>query len=472
MKFNEIKILKPEILKSLEDINFITLSPIQEKSIPFALDGFDIIGQAETGTGKTAAFGIPILNMLVSNSDEIEHVIVAPTRELATQIYNEFLKIGKFLEPKIILILGGVSYEKQAKLLSNKPNILIGTPGRINDYLKNKRIKLKKVKTFTLDEADELLNMGFKDEIEFMISHLPKERQNFFFTATFNERVKNLAKLIVNENYKNISISKGMKTSTTIKQEYILVKEKNKFTTLVKLLNFYSPESIIIFGRTKKRVDELTDALKKMNFDAVSIHGDIQQKERSFIMEQFKNKKIKILVATDIVARGIDISHIQWIINFDLPQEIEYYTHRIGRVGRNGTIGYSISFVKKEEIEHLKEIEIKTNSKIRETFLPTDEDIYKKWRKFVEEKFSKIIEDFEEGDKPSYLEDELIKKYNQKEMAIIISHYMIQEMNKYKKINLSPEPSVTLKGQAKVRSIKNRIARFNKNINKNNKKRK
>ena len=311
MKFNELKNINSELLKSLSEINFETLSPIQEKTIPYALEGFDIIAQAPTGTGKTASFGIPILNNLNSKSNYIEHLVIAPTRELSMQIYNQFIKLGKYLNLKIALIIGGVSYEKQFKELSKKPNIIIGTPGRINDFIKNKKINFDHIKTFTLDEADELLNMGFKEEIEAIISNLNSDHQSFFFTATFDEKIKNMAKKIVKDDHKNIEISSGLKTSQTITQEYLLVKEKTKFVSLIKLLQYYKPKSLVIFCRTKKRVDELCDALKQLDFDAIGLHGDIAQKNRSFIMNQFRNNKKQILVTTDVAARGIDIHHIE-----------------------------------------------------------------------------------------------------------------------------------------------------------------
>ncbi len=469
MKFNELKNINSELLKSLSEINFETLSPIQEKTIPYALEGFDIIAQAPTGTGKTASFGIPILNNLNSESNYIEHLVIAPTRELSMQIYNQFIKLGKYLNLKIALIIGGISYEKQFKELSKKPNIIIGTPGRINDFIKNKKINFDHIKTFTLDEADELLNMGFKEEIEAIISNLNSEHQSFFFTATFDEKIKNMAKKIVKDDHKNIEISSGLKSSQTITQEYLLVKEKTKFVSLIKLLQYYKPKSLVIFCRTKKRVDELCDALKQLDFDAIGLHGDIAQKNRSFIMNQFRNNKKQILVTTDVAARGIDIHHIEWIINFDLPQEIEYYTHRIGRVGRNGMSGYSLSFVKIDEIEHLREIEIRTNSQIKEIFLPKDEEIYQKWRIQIDEKFQKILNQ-NEVNQFSYLENELIEKYTLHDLATIIAHYLLQDKHKYKKINLTPEPSVILKGQAKIRNIKNRINKFNHNSRSNNSK--
>ena len=385
------------------------------------------------------------------------------------QIYNQFIKLGKYLNLKIALIIGGVSYEKQFKELSKKPNIIIGTPGRINDFIKNKKINFDHIKTFTLDEADELLNMGFKEEIEAIISNLNSDHQSFFFTATFNEKIKNMAKKIVKDDHKNIEISSGLKTSQTITQEYLLVKEKTKFVSLIKLLQYYKPKSLVIFCRTKKRVDELCDALKQLDFDAIGLHGDIAQKNRSFIMNQFRNNKKQILVTTDVAARGIDIHHIEWIINFDLPQEIEYYTHRVGRVGRKGMSGYSLSFVKIDEIEHLREIEIRTNSQIKEIFLPKEEEIYQKWRMQIDEKFQKILHQNEDN-QFSYLENELMEKYTLHDLATIIAYYLLQDKHKYKKINLTPEPSVILKGQAKIRNIKNRINKFNHNSRSNNSK--
>lgn len=462
MKFKDCKEIKKEIIKSLDEINFIEMSSIQEKTIAITLKGIDVIGQAQTGTGKTAAFGIPVLNMLDKDHESkyIEHLIIAPTRELAKQIYDQLLKIGKYLNPRIVLIVGGVSYEKQAKELAKKPNILIGTPGRINDYLKSKKIDLKHVKTFTLDEADELLNMGFKEEIESIISFLNKKRQNFFFTATLNEKIKKLAQLILNENHQNISVSTGLKTSNTIVQEYILLKEKSKFMSLIKLLEYYDPKSVIIFCRTKKRVDELCDALKQVDIDAIGLHGDIEQKNRTYIMEQFRANKKRILAATDVAARGIDINHIEWIINFDLPQEIEYYTHRVGRVGRNGTSGYSLSFVKPDEIEHLKEIEIRTNSKIKEIFIPNEEEIYRKWRIKIDKELNHILTKHKNSENVSYLENDLLKRFSHEEMSIIIAHFLLKNKHKIKKINLTPEPSVVLNNRAKKRNIKKRINKF------------
>lgn len=468
MKFKEFQFLNDNILKSLTEMGYDNTTPIQEKTINYAVNGLDIIGQAQTGTGKTGAFGIPIINSISENSKSFENLIIAPTRELANQIFNQLKKIGKYSNIKIALILGGVSYEKQMKFLNERPHIIVATPGRLNDYLINKKINLENLKTFTLDEADELLNIGFQKEIESIITFLPEKRQNFFFTATFNEKTKKLAQLITNKNAKNISISSGLNTTKTIKQEYIIVKEKNKWSYLIKILEFYKPKSVIIFGRTKKRVDELNDALNVVGFSSAAIQGDMQQRERSFVMDKFRQHQKNILVATDVVARGIDINHIEWIINFDLPQEIEYYTHRIGRAGRAGKIGYSLSFVKPDEIEHIKEIAHKTNSFIKEYFLPSEDELYKAWRNDLDNKLQKILdEERNNSNLPEYLEYELNKRFSKEELSFLLANSLL--VNKNKKIVLSPEPSIILKGRAKINKIKNRINRFNKNIKNNDK---
>lgn len=467
MSFKKLNICKLEILNALEEMGFKEPSPIQKESIPYALDGYDIIGQAQTGTGKTAAFGIPIIHNTDVELDTLQHLIVVPTRELATQIFEQLKKISKFCNVRISLILGGISYSIQGKSLNQKPHIIVGTPGRINDYLLSKRFTLNNIKTFTLDEADELLNIGFQKEIDSIVSFLPKKRQNFFFTATFNKKTQKLAdNLINNENFKNIKVSSGLDTSQNIKQEYLIVKEKNKFSALIKILNFYKPRSVLIFGRTKRRVDELNDALNSFGYSSAAIQGDMQQKEREVVMSRFREHKKNILVATDVVARGIDINHIEWIINFDLPQEIEYYTHRIGRSGRAGRVGYSLSFVKYDEIEHIKEISLRTKSKIEEIALPSDEEIYQSWRNGVAQRLDNILKEYNKNEEnPSYLEDELEKKYSQKELSIILVNLLLNEKNYNKKVTLTPEPSVILKGQAKVRNFKNRINNFDKKTN-------
>ena len=467
LKFEDIELLNENVLNSLKQIGFENPTPIQAKTIRHAIEGRDVIGQAETGTGKTGAFVIPIVNMIDEESASFEHLIIAPTRELATQIYQEIKRIGHYSYVRVCLILGGVAYQKQRKALNEKPHIVVATPGRLNEYLVNGQIHFDHLKTFTLDEADELLNIGFQREIESIMSYLPKDRQNFFFSATFNDRTKRLSEMIIKENAENASVSTGLKTTKTIRQQYIVVKEKHKWNTLVQRLEFYKPQSVIIFGRTKKRIDELNEALNDRGFSSSAIQGDLKQRERHFVLERFRNQQKKILVATDVMARGIDVSHVEWIINFDLPQEIESYTHRIGRTGRAGKIGYSISLVRPNEIEHIREIAFRTKSKIDEMTLPSKEEINQVWKNDTEAKLNKILEDdLEEKDNEQFhFESELMEKFTHEQLAAFVAHFLLQ--NRYKKVQLTPEPAVVLKGQAKIRLIKNQINKHHQNKHQN-----
>ncbi len=359
MKFNELNLSK-EILDTLDLIGYKEASPIQEKAIPVALAGKDIIGQAQTGTGKTAAFGIPIIEKTEKNN-KLQHVILAPSRELATQIYNELHKLSANKGIKVIDIIGGISYTIQRRALSNGPNIIVATPGRFIDNLDKGLINLDNVTTFTLDEADEMLNFGFYKEIMRIKKSMPDELQTFFFTATFNAKIKKLAGEIL-ANPTSITISEGLSTSDKVEQKYVVLKEHQKLNTLVSMLQLLNPKSAVIFGRTKRRVDELSTALKQLGFEAVGIQGDMRQRERSSAMESFRRGRVKILVGTDVIARGIDVDGIDYVFNFDLPDELEYYTHRIGRTGRAGKKGVSVSFIKETERSYFNQIMKTTGS--------------------------------------------------------------------------------------------------------------
>lgn len=455
MKFKDLNI-KEDLKKSLEEMGFETLSKIQEETISFHLENpeKDIIAQAETGTGKTAAFSIPFLNEIIEEK-HTQVLIVSPTRELSTQIYKQVELMSKHLNLNSVLILGGNSYKRQFKELSKKPQIIIGTPGRLNDLLNANRFNLKNIKYFILDEADELLKIGFKKEIENIISYLPKKRINFFFTATFDKKTKELSEKITTNPY-SISVSSGLNTTKKVNQHFMVVREKNKLNNLILFLTFYNPNSMIIFGRTKNRVDELNNALIESGFNSYAIQGNMQQSDRNAVMNRFRNKKSGILIATDVVARGIDIDHVDWVINFDLPQEIEYYTHRIGRVGRAGRTGHSLSFVKEDEIEHLNEIKIKTQSKIEKMDLPTSAEINKKWISRLIKNNEEILENYSSSEN-SFLEEE-ISKYSKEELVILFSDFLLKNKKTHSKIKLRPEPSVVLKGAAKNRSIRNRVS--------------
>ncbi len=458
MIFKEIKEINENVQKSLEEMGFVKATPIQDETFKAAFAGKDIIGQAQTGTGKTGAFGIPIVNMINEESTNIEHLIIAPTRELASQIHKGIQSMGKFSGAKVCLILGGSGYDKQARDLKNKPHIVVATPGRINDLLNSRKISLENIKTFTLDEADELLNIGFQKDIENIISYLPKVRQNFFFTATFNRKTKDLASIMTN-NPISINVSEGLKSAATITQELVVIREGKKLSVLIKFLELYKPKSVVIFGRTKRRVDELNEALNQAGYSSAAIQGNMEQRERTFVMDKFRSHSKTILVATDVMARGIDVDHIEWVINFDLPQEIEYYTHRIGRAGRAGRKGYALSLVKPEELEHIKEICSKTGSKINEIQIPSDIEIREAWKMHLADSLRKIVDEFKEDDSeyPTYLEKDLLKDYTPEELSILLAKYILDKKTSSSKLSLTPEPSVSSKGnRGRNRSFGNR----------------
>lgn len=444
MNFKELNISQNTI-DALVKMGFELATPIQEKVIPLALEGKDIIGQAQTGTGKTAAFAIPIIENVDYQLDKIQHIVIAPTRELATQIYSQFETIGQFHPLRVGLILGGSSYEKQLSSIKGRTaaHIIIATPGRLEDILSSRRVDLSHIKSLTLDEADELLRIGFLTEIEKIINYLPKYRQNFFFTATFDAKTRKLSEMMT-QNPEKISISKGLTTSKSINQKYVVLKEPAKLMTLVKFLDLHKPKSSVIFGRTKRRVDELTDALNALGFQAAGIQGDMQQRERNHVMEKFRQQKVKILVATDVMARGIDVEHIDWVFNLDLPQEIEYYTHRIGRTGRANKTGHSLSFVKPTEIPHIEKIAEQTNSTITEVRIPSEKELKNVWEQHLIAKLADILEKHKDA-KYTYVQDDLQERYSHKELAVLLAEYVVQDKTSNKDIKLSPEPAVIVK---------------------------
>ncbi|MGY6171941.1 DEAD/DEAH box helicase [Candidatus Mycoplasma pogonae] len=452
MSFNKFN-LSTNTMQALEEMGFTDPSPIQEKVLPLALEGKDIIGQAQTGTGKTGAFAIPIIENTDPKLHKIQHLILAPTRELATQIFNQVKMIGKYHNLNVGLVLGGVSYERQLEFLKgrNTAQILIATPGRIEDLSSSHKLDYSHLRSLTLDEADELLKIGFLPEITKIINHLPEVRQNFFFTATFDAKTKKLSE-IMTKNPEKISISKGLTTSKSIDQQYVVLKENEKLKTLVKFLDLHKPKSAVIFGRTKKRVDELTDALNTLGFEAAGIQGNMQQRERNYVMDKFRNQKVKILVATDVMARGIDVDHIDWVFNLDLPQEIEYYTHRIGRTGRASRLGHSLSFVKPYEIPHIQKIAQDTNSVISRVEIPTDEKMKTIWEEHLFSKLTDILEKSKQKEL-FYIQAELEKRYTAHELATLLSDYIQSESKATKKdIKLSPEPSVVIRQKPENKS--------------------
>ena len=458
MKFNELEI-KQEILTALDEMGFNDMMPIQERVIPLILDGCDVIGQAQTGTGKTAAFGIPLIEKSSKKHDGVEHLIISPTRELATQIKNELELIAKNSGITIGLILGGVDYNKERRMLKANPNIIVGTPGRLLDHITNKKLDLSNLKSLTLDEADEMLDIGFKEELNKIIDSMPLERQSLLFSATLSDDVKKLANKMLKEPVE-VLVSSGLTTATNVKQCAILCEEEDKLTILTRLLEINKPSSAIVFGRTKRRADELAKALQNAGYLAKALHGDLTQKERSNVMDGFKNGLFKILVATDVAARGIHVDGIEVVYNFDLPQEIEYYVHRIGRTGRAGMQGTSISFVRNIEIDYLELIEKKTKSTIEIMHAPSNTNVKRAKKEHIVEMIKEVIEDGR-GMKHYDVASRLIELYGA-EMALNAALEIISPKNMPVLDVLSKEPPVVVKLRKRNEFHRGKKVTFNK----------
>lgn len=370
MRFNELN-LSEKLLKALSDIGYDETTEIQQKSIPEIMNGLDIIGLSQTGTGKTAAFGIPAIENIDASNKKTQVLILAPTRELACQITDELRKFTKYMENlKILSIYGGQSIEKQIVPLRKGVQIVVGTPGRIMDHMRKKTIKLSDVKMVILDEADEMLNMGFREDIETILEQVPEKRQTLLFSATMNEKIMAITKKYLN-NPKKIKIKAKELTVENIKQIAYQTKNNMKDEVTTRIIDLYQPEKLIVFCNTKKKVDCLYDYLKLKKYNVEVIHGDIKQDQRDRTIKKFKNGNIKILIATDVAARGIDIANLDLVINYDIPQENEYYVHRIGRTGRNKNEGKAITFVVGKEKNKLHEIEKYAKTKISYETVPT-----------------------------------------------------------------------------------------------------
>lgn len=381
-----------EVIRSISELGFETATPIQEQTIPIALEGRDVIGQAQTGTGKTAAFGLPIIEKSELETRAIQAIVLTPTRELAIQVAEELNKLGHHKGVRTVPIYGGQSIDRQIRALKNKPQLIVATPGRLMDHMRRKTIRFDDIKTVVLDEADEMLNMGFVEDIELILSKMPSERQTLLFSATMPNQIRILAEKFMSEP-QLIQVKAKEMTVSNIEQQYIEVQEKKKFDVLCRLLDIQSPELAIVFGRTKKRVDELSEALIKRGYFAEGIHGDLTQIKRDQVIRKFKEKTIEIMVATDVAARGLDISGVTHVYNFDIPQDPESYVHRIGRTGRAGHTGLAITFVTPRELDHLKIIEKVTKTKITKKAIPTYQELLIGQRQATIDKLLQTVEE-------------------------------------------------------------------------------
>lgn len=395
VRFDELNLSK-EIMRGIKEMGFEEASPIQTKAIPVAIEGYDVIGQAQTGTGKTAAFGIPVLEK-VSKLKDIKHpqtLILCPTRELAVQAAEEIRKLAKYMHGvKVLPIYGGQDISKQIRALKGT-QIIIGTPGRVMDHLRRKTIRCEHIHTIVLDEADEMLNMGFREDIETVLEYIPTEdRQTILFSATMPKPILDITKNYQKSDAKMIKVVKKELTVPKIEQYYLDVKRKDKIEVLTRLLDYYEPKLSLVFCNTKRMVDDLTEVLKGRGYFAEGLHGDMSQAQRDRVMKSFRNGKTDILIATDVAARGIDVDDVEAVFNYDIPQDEEYYVHRIGRTGRAGRTGRSFTFIKGKEVYKLKDIMRYCKTKILAMPLPSLNDVNQMKMEKIMDKIANIIEE-------------------------------------------------------------------------------
>ncbi|WP_025761295.1 DEAD/DEAH box helicase [Dyadobacter tibetensis] len=367
--------LSENTLKGLTEMGFTKPSPIQAQGIPAVMGGSDVIGQAQTGTGKTAAFGIPVLERIDISNNAVQALVLCPTRELAVQVSEELGRLAKFHRGvRIEAIYGGDSIERQIRSLKKGVHIVVGTPGRVMDHMERRTLKFDEVRMMVLDEADEMLDMGFREDIESILADMPEDRQTILFSATMSKPIMSITKRFLNDPVL-IKVVRNELTNQNIEQVCYEVKPQAKLEVMTRLIDMYHLKSLLVFCNTKRKVDEIVEELQLRGYASEGIHGDLRQQQRSNVMSKFKAGVTTILVATDVAARGIDVSGLDGVINFDIPLDEEYYVHRIGRTGRAGMSGKAFSLVARDEKFRLRQIENYTKVKIEKGVIPSYEDI-------------------------------------------------------------------------------------------------
>ncbi len=374
IRFEELQ-LDDRILRAVTEMGFEAVTPIQAQAIPVQMEGRDMIGQAQTGTGKTAAFGIPLLQKVDPKSKKLQAIALCPTRELAIQVAEEIRKLAKYMHGiKVVPIYGGQDIVRQIRSLKDGVQIVIGTPGRVMDHMRRKTIRCDYVHTVILDEADEMLDMGFLEDMETILSQLPEERQTLMFSATMPAEIQRIA-----ENFQKdpvtVKVIKKELTVPEVTQYYYDVKKGTKVEVMCRLLDMYSPKLSMAFCNTKKQVDELVSELQGRGYFAEGLHGDLKQMQRDRVMNSFRTGATEILVATDVAARGIDVGNVEAVFNYDIPQDDEYYVHRIGRTARAGHAGIAFSFAVGREVYKLRDIQRYCKTKIIPQPIPSINDI-------------------------------------------------------------------------------------------------
>ncbi|MEO6871963.1 MAG: DEAD/DEAH box helicase [Chthoniobacterales bacterium] len=422
--------LAPELLKAVEKMGFEEASPIQSAAIPVLLDGADVVGQSQTGSGKTAAFGIPAIQLVDASLRTPQVLILCPTRELAVQVAEEIAKLAFFKRGvRELPIYGGQSYERQFRGLSAGAQIIIGTPGRVMDHLERKSLRLDQIKMVILDEADRMLDMGFVDDIKTILSDVPDERQTVFFSATIPRPIAQLIKSFTRDPV-NVRVEAEALTVPKIEQIYYEVDRRSKLEVLCRLIDLEDVKLAIIFCATKMMVDELTEHLTARGYSADKLHGDMTQAMRERVMAKFRRHAIEILVATDVAARGLDVDDIEVVFNYDLPHDGEDYVHRIGRTGRAGKGGKAVTFVAGREIYRLENIQRFTKSRIRREKIPTIEEVEGKRADALVEALRETLSKGEYKRHDALLDRLLGQDYSATEIASALIHLLGEDRNR------------------------------------------
>ena len=428
MTFAELE-LSPEILRSIDELGFTEPTPIQQEAIPQLLaSDRDLVGLAQTGTGKTAAFGLPMLSNIDFSHRKVQGLVVAPTRELCVQIANDFKLFSKYSkDAKIATIYGGASIDKQAKEIRNGAQVVVATPGRLMDMIRRKFLKINEVSCVVLDEADEMLNMGFKEDIDEILSYTPDEKSTWLFSATMQKEVEKIAMKYMDNPIK-VTIGSKNESAKNIKHVCYTVKDRDRYAGVKRIIDFNPNIYGLIFCRTKRNTQEVADKLLKDGYNAEPIHGDLSQSQRDAVMQKFRDKTIQILVATDVAARGIDVNDITHVINYHLPDEPESYTHRSGRTARAGKFGTSIAFITPREKRKISSIErhIQTNFHVEE--IPSGKEVCRQQLFSLVDKIINV--EVKEDEIEDYLPP-ILDQFKDFSREDIIKRFVSAEFNKF-----------------------------------------
>lgn len=442
LKFNELN-LSSEVQRAVREMGFEETTPIQSQAIPIIMQGRDIIGQAQTGTGKTCAFAIPAIEML-EDTDNVQVLVLCPTRELAIQIAIEFKNVAKYKEKvRILPIYGGQSIDRQINSLKKRPQIIIGTPGRVMDHMRRSTLKLKNLKMLILDEADEMLSMGFQEDLDVILQKTPEEKQTVLFSATMSKNILEITKKY-QKKPEYIKVLHKELTVPGIDQYYIEVREPFKLEILARVIDGNDYGVSLVFCNTKKRANELAISLQTRGYTAEALHGDMRQNERDAAMSRFRKGDINILVATDVAARGVDVENIEAVFNYDIPNDEEYYVHRIGRTGRAGKTGVAYTFVSGRELFKLKDIQRFTKRKIVMYEPPTLFDIEESRMGRLLKRVVDTIEDNSYVQYATYIEqvvDEVNKNSNN-EISLTTLDIAAALLKMVSKQNAEPKPMI------------------------------